>query len=153
MENTQKRITGRAPSTYTWEDRGVRQTKRRVQPHQPHGKTNKPKYNTFAAKLLPWITLCVVVLMIGMIIGKWSAITSYKKMEASLLADANELSGRISNLISEYNLEIRADIIKQEAVTRLGMVSPEPESIYFFENVKSNTSDVTLAAEGNRYSR
>ena len=86
MENTQKKITGRAPSTYTWEDRTAGRAKRRVQPASSKAaNVSGRKKNNIAAGLLPWITLTVVVLMIGMIIGKWSAITSYQKMEGCLL--------------------------------------------------------------------
>ena len=154
MDNRQKRITGRAPSTYTWEERGnTRRPVHRAQPQAAHAKASRKKKNPVMAAVLPWVTLVVVVMMISMIIGKCSAIASGLKLENNLAKEKNDLVIRIENIRSEYDLEIRADIIKQKARAQLGMIEPAIDDVILLKNVKTDTPTLTLAAGGSNIGR
>lgn len=153
----QRRLTGRTPETYTWVDRQQSFAGTRAFPRAqaPRAQKRGPfaKYESIWMNALMYITIIFVVLGLFMEIGKLSKISSQIKLIDRVKYENTELIAQVENLEVEYGMEMRFPIIKQRAEEMLGMLLPEEADMHVLQEVKRNTADEALTAEGMVHSR
>ena len=161
MERTQKQITGRAPTPYTWDDRRYERTRNVSRDRNAFRVENVNASRMNAAEhrkkeraklwLLEAMMVAVVILLLFMVIGKVSSIKKIKddqmvaiNLNEILKADINVMNTQLQGLTNDTSVIYRAKM-------DLGMIKPEEYSVHVLNNVKINTSDAMQTVEaGNR---